>query len=132
MTLVAEWVLATSLRGSPAQEERDPASWTEAELRVPGRTQRGAWHRRERNGHRHFAERDIVETGSAGGAAIMTGSALLDVEPEPDPRVWRGVFVVDAPRKVLFTKRVHVKIADLPRWKPHIVIDRRTLERGDG
>lgn len=52
-------------------------------------------------------------------------------EPEPDPSVWRGVFVVNVPRKVLFTKRLRFKTADLPRWEPHIVIDRRTIERND-
>ena len=48
---------------------------------------------------------------------------------EPEPMRERGVFCLKYHRKVLFTKLVTLKTADLPRWKPKIVIDRRTLER---
>ena len=50
---------------------------------------------------------------------------------EPDPSVWRGVFVVEVPRKVIFTKEVHFKIADLPRWEPEIVFLGRVHEDDD-
>ena len=51
---------------------------------------------------------------------------------EPDPGAWRGVFHATHRRKVLFSKPVTYRLSKLPRWKPHIVIDRRTLEREDG
>jgi len=51
--------------------------------------------------------------------------------PEPDSSVWRGVFSPLYHPKVLFSEQIEVRTADLPRWKPRITIDRRTLMRGD-
>jgi len=51
--------------------------------------------------------------------------------PEPDSSVWRGVFSPLYHPKVLFSRQIEVRTADLPRWKPRITIDRRTLTRGD-
>jgi len=50
---------------------------------------------------------------------------------EPDASVWRGVFSPLYHPKVLFSEQIEVRTADLPRWKPRITIDRRTLTRGD-
>jgi hypothetical protein len=50
---------------------------------------------------------------------------------EPDPTVWRGVFCLTYTKKVLFSKEVTIRTDDLPRWKPKVIIDRRTLERDD-
>src|SRR5712691_3532575 len=51
--------------------------------------------------------------------------------PEPDSSVWRGVFSPLYHPKVLFSEQIEVRTADLPRWKPRITIDGRTLMRGD-
>jgi hypothetical protein len=51
--------------------------------------------------------------------------------PEPEPTTWRGVFAPTHSREVLFSQQVEIRTADLPRWKPHITIDRRMLERDD-
>ena len=51
--------------------------------------------------------------------------------PEPEPTTWRGVFAPTHSREVLFSQQVEIRTADLPRWKPHITIGRRTLERDD-
>lgn len=50
---------------------------------------------------------------------------------EPDPRIWRGVFSPTYNREVLFTQNVEISTVDLPRWKPHVMIDLRRLERKD-
>lgn len=49
--------------------------------------------------------------------------------PEPDPSVWRGVFSPPHRRKVLFTQQFEFRTTDLPRWRPHICLDPRTLSR---
>ena len=41
----------------------------------------------------------------------------------------RGIVVVPVKRKVLFSDRVELRISELPRWKPEIILDDRTLER---
>lgn len=51
--------------------------------------------------------------------------------PEPDSSVWRGVFSPLYHPKVLFSQQIEVRTAYLPRWKPRITLDRRTLTRGD-
>jgi hypothetical protein len=48
---------------------------------------------------------------------------------EPEHKMWRGVFSLSYPKKVLFSQEVEVRTADLPRWKPYITIDRRILAR---
>jgi hypothetical protein len=48
---------------------------------------------------------------------------------EPEPATWRGIFNPTYDRKVLFSKEVTIKTADLRRWQPQIMIDRRILER---
>lgn len=64
--------------------------------------------------------------------AIATASlAWTDLfeESEPKPHVWRGTFGPVYDRKVIFSQEVVLKTADLPRWQPHVMIDRRTFER---
>lgn len=51
--------------------------------------------------------------------------------PEPDAKVWRGVFSPPYHCEVLFSKTVELRTADLPKWKPHITIDRRTRTRAE-
>jgi len=63
-------------------------------------------------------------------AAKSSLSASWDY-PEADSSVWRGIFSPSYPRKVLFSQQVEIRTANLPRWKPYITIDRRTLERAE-
>lgn len=51
---------------------------------------------------------------------------------EPEPSMWRGIFSPTYNRKILFSQKVEFQTSELPRWKPHITIDRRTLEIEDG
>jgi hypothetical protein len=62
-------------------------------------------------------------------AADVSSSSTFLQEAEPDQNVWRGVFSPQPRRKVLFSKKIDVRLGDLPRWKPYITIDRRTLEK---
>jgi hypothetical protein len=63
--------------------------------------------------------------------AIATTSLWPELwkESEPDSKLWRGIFNPIYDRKVLFSEEVVLRIADLPRWQPKVMIDRRTLER---
>jgi hypothetical protein len=62
--------------------------------------------------------------------AVLSTPTLVP-HPEPDPRIWRGVFSPSYHFEVLFSQQVEVRTAELPRWRPRITIDRRTLARGD-
>ena len=53
--------------------------------------------------------------------------SLVDDEPRP----WRGIFTVQYRRQELFSQSIKLQTATLPRWTPRVVIDRRTIERGD-
>jgi len=48
-----------------------------------------------------------------------------------DPSAWRGVLTVKIDRRNLFSATVEVRTNTLRRWRPQIIIDRRTLERED-
>jgi hypothetical protein len=64
------------------------------------------------------------------------GDAVTSTSPWPDlwrsvelePRPWRGVFTFSHKHKVLFSKTLSFRISELPRLKPHVVIDHRTQE----
>jgi len=47
--------------------------------------------------------------------------------PEPEPQAWRGVFAPAYKWKTLFSQQVKIRTTKLPRLKPYITIDRRTL-----
>ena len=51
--------------------------------------------------------------------------------PEAEPETWRGVFSPTYKWKALFSQQVKIRTTELPRLKPHIIIDRRTLEGED-
>ncbi|KPJ58594.1 MAG: hypothetical protein AMJ42_02990 [Deltaproteobacteria bacterium DG_8] len=55
----------------------------------------------------------------------------LQIDTEPTPMIWRGVYSPPYKRQVLFSQEVTIRTADLPRWKPKVIIDRRTLDRSD-
>lgn len=67
------------------------------------------------------------------------GDAIASMSPWPElwrlegfePRPWRGVFSFTHKHKVLFSKTLSLRTAQLPRLKPHVVIDRHTQELND-
>ncbi len=42
-------------------------------------------------------------------------------------RSWRGVFSLHCPRTQLFSAGIDLRISEIPRWRPHITISRRSL-----
>ena len=65
------------------------------------------------------------------GVTSTTPWPALWQRPEPDARAWRGVFSPTCRREVLFSQTVKRRTATLPKWKPRITIDRRTLVRAE-
>jgi hypothetical protein len=67
------------------------------------------------------------------------GEAVGSVSPwpvlwrhdQPAPVDERGVFPTNYRQKVLFTKKVALRISELPRWKPKTIIGLRTFEEED-
>lgn len=67
------------------------------------------------------------------------GDAIASMSPWPElwriegfePKPWRGVFAFTHKHKVLFSKTLSFRITELPRLKPHVVIDRHTQELKD-
>ena len=59
----------------------------------------------------------------------------------PMPDLWRhdmpessvrGFYAPKYKRRVLFSNQVELKISELPRWKPKVIIGKRTLEENNG
>jgi len=48
---------------------------------------------------------------------------------EVNPRSWRGVFAVEYPDEVLFTKRIDIRPDQLDEWRPEPVAGRGHSER---
>jgi len=63
--------------------------------------------------------------------ASMALCQELQLYSEPDKAVWRGLFCPTYERKILFSQEIKLRTADLPRWKPKVIIDRRTFDRSD-
>jgi hypothetical protein len=68
---------------------------------------------------------------AAAGEEITGSSLRLSARYESEEAPWRGVFTMSYPRKTIFSKEVKIHTSALPRWKPRITIDRRTLESED-
>ena len=81
----------------------------------------------------HHLFRFVASEEQLGLSGCTAASTTLWSEPkqcpEPDTKAWRGVFSPPYHRKTLFSQSVEFRTADLPKWKPHITIDRRTLAR---
>jgi hypothetical protein len=61
-------------------------------------------------------------------AEASTNGSSAASEPERDEkRPWRGVFVLDYPRREIFTAEQEVNVNALPSLPPEIVIDPRRL-----
>ncbi|MDL1959594.1 MAG: hypothetical protein LWX01_11830 [Deltaproteobacteria bacterium] len=67
------------------------------------------------------------------GEAVASTSPWPDLweRIEPEPARLRGVFSHTPHRKVLFSETLKFKTADLPRWKPKVIIGLRTFEEED-
>jgi len=55
-----------------------------------------------------------------------TVSSFSGVSPETEFEAftWRGTYCLAHSEKILFSQNVEFKTADLPRWKPRVIIDR--------
>jgi hypothetical protein len=75
-----------------------------------------------------FRQNDSGATTSS----ISITSLDSDADLEDELRLHRDdAFSVTHKPEVLFSKQVELRTADLPRWKPHITIDRRMIEAED-
>lgn len=54
-----------------------------------------------------------------------------DLEIDEVEPFWRGVFALPSSNEVIFSKRIEVKIDELPSWEPYITIDSYRLEDDD-
>jgi hypothetical protein len=55
----------------------------------------------------------------------------LNQQEEPDSEIWRGTFSPEYKRRVIFSQKLSIQTAALPRWKPQIIVDRHTVEGED-
>jgi hypothetical protein len=64
-------------------------------------------------------------------APVSLGSfgSITELFKEPEPSLWRGFFPIPAGRKPLFSETREIQTAKLRRLRPHVSLDRRTLER---
>lgn len=51
-----------------------------------------------------------------------------DIEPPPV----RGVVPLQQTREELFTQTVSVRVDDLPKWKPQVILGQRIIGEADG
>lgn len=57
--------------------------------------------------------------------------SIVDWETDEEDPFWRGIFALPSSTEVLFSKKIEIKIDELPSWEPHIVIDSYRLEDDD-
>jgi hypothetical protein len=50
---------------------------------------------------------------------------------EVNPRSWRGVYAVEYPDEVLFTKRIDIRPDQLDEWRPEPAASRRHTDHDD-
>ncbi|MEQ9369400.1 MAG: hypothetical protein RIG63_10275 [Coleofasciculus chthonoplastes F3-SA18-01] len=53
------------------------------------------------------------------------------LETDEEEPFWRGIFALPRSSDVLFSKKIELKVDELPAWKPHVVIDSYRLEDDD-
>ena len=85
------------------------------------------------SGRQPFIYETLEEYLGVPGEAIASMSPWPDLweRVEPEPTRLRGVFPHTSHRKVLFSETLKFKTADLPRWKPKVIIGLRTFEEED-
>ncbi len=52
-------------------------------------------------------------------------------EQDDDAERLRGVVTLPNPREILFTDEVELDAGTLPHWRPHIILDERSLTDDD-
>ena len=60
------------------------------------------------------------------GSETVSSSVGFSPETDFDAFPWRGTYCLAHAEKILFSQNVEFKTADLPRWKPRVIIDRHT------
>lgn len=76
--------------------------------------------------------RSVVEEPMLQADNISEGiflSSGFDQENEFEALPWRGTLCLAHAEKILFSQKVEFRTSELPRWKPHLIIDRRRPER---
>jgi hypothetical protein len=63
--------------------------------------------------------------------ALERSSSTFNGENEPEVMPQRGTFFLAHGRQTLFTQEVEFRTAELPRWRPHLTIDQRSLDRNN-
>jgi hypothetical protein len=64
-------------------------------------------------------------------SAVDRSSSASNRENEAEVLPQRGTFFLAHKRQTLFTHAVELRTAELPRWRPHLAIDQRTLNRNN-
>ena len=72
------------------------------------------------------SSRSNVEEPANVETVSETVSSFSGVSPETEFEAspWRGTYCLAHSAKILFSQDVEFKTADLPRWKPRVIIDR--------
>jgi hypothetical protein len=70
---------------------------------------------------------DRGEERAAGVSLVPIGEPGEDEDQAP----WRGVFVIEPHRARSTSTAVSVRLSDLPRWRPEVVIPLRWLDADD-
>jgi len=76
--------------------------------------------------------RSVVEEPAVNVENINEGvflSSGFNQETEFEALPWRGTLCLAHTEKILFSQKMEFRTAELPRWKPHLIIDRRRPER---
>jgi hypothetical protein len=61
-------------------------------------------------------------------AATAPASSEESREDDEDQAPWRGVFVIEPHRALTISTAVSLRLSDLPRWRPEIVVSPRWLD----
>jgi Arc/MetJ-type ribon-helix-helix transcriptional regulator len=75
--------------------------------------------------------RFLVEEPDNGQAPGSAAAGPLQSQDDDTPH-WRGVFAVELPEEVLFTKQIDVRPEQLDEWRPRGVTSERQLRDEDG
>ena len=112
----------------------------DSDIDYPGEGKKYLWRRpilprpAYASGGHPFVYTALEEYLGSPGEAVASMSPWPDLweRVEPEPTRLRGVFPHTSHRKVLFSETLKFKTADLPRWKPKVIIGLRTFEGKDG
>jgi Arc/MetJ-type ribon-helix-helix transcriptional regulator len=62
---------------------------------------------------------------------LMSSATELETENDERARPWRGVYALDFPEEVLFTKSIDVRPQQLHEWRPQGVTSERQVPDED-